>query len=32
MTRLDIITIFPAMYNGPFDESIVKRAREQGLI
>ena len=32
MTRLDIITIFPAMYNGPFDESIVKRAREEGLI
>ncbi|MDP7397646.1 MAG: tRNA (guanosine(37)-N1)-methyltransferase TrmD [Lentisphaeria bacterium] len=32
MTRLDIITIFPAMYNGPFDESIVKRAREKGLI
>ena len=32
MTRLDIITIFPAMYNGPFDESIVKRAREKGCI
>ena len=32
MTRLDIITIFPAMYNGPFDESIVKRAREKGRI
>ena len=32
MTRLDIITIFPAMYNGPFDESIIKRAREKGHI
>ena len=32
MTRLDIITIFPAMYNGPFDESIIKRARENGHI
>lgn len=32
MTRLDIITIFPAMYKGPFDESIIKRAREKGHI
>lgn len=32
MMRLDIITLFPAMFTGPFDESIVGRARRQGLI
>lgn len=30
--RLDIVTIFPAMYTGPFTESIMKRAREKQLI
>ncbi len=30
--RLDIITIFPGMYEGPFTESIIKRARQQGLV
>ncbi len=30
--RLDIITIFPAMFDGPFGESIIKRARQQGLV
>ena len=30
--RLDIITIFPAMFTGPFTESIVKRAREKGIV
>ena len=30
--RLDIITIFPAVFHGPFAESIVKRAQEQGLV
>ncbi len=30
--RLDIVTIFPAMYEGPFTESIVKRAREKGIV
>jgi len=29
---VDIITLFPAMFAGPFDESIVKRARERGLL
>ena len=30
--RIDILTIFPEMFRGPFDESIVKRAVESGLV
>jgi len=30
--RIDIITIFPGMFAGPFDESMIKRAREKGLV
>ncbi len=30
--RLDIVTIFPAMYTGPFSESIIKRARERQFV
>jgi tRNA (guanine37-N1)-methyltransferase len=30
--RFDILTIFPGMFAGPLDESILKRAREAGLI
>lgn len=30
--RIDIITLFPSMFNGPFAESIVKRAREKGIV
>ncbi len=29
---VDIFTLFPAMFSGPFDESIVKRARDTGAI
>jgi tRNA (guanine37-N1)-methyltransferase len=29
---IDILTLFPEMFKGPFDESIIKRAREQGLV
>lgn len=29
---VDIFTLFPAMFRGPFDESIVRRARESGAI
>ena len=32
MMRFDIMTIFPGMFVGPFDESIIKRAREKGLV
>lgn len=30
--RIDILTLFPEMFKGPFDASIVKRAREKDLI
>ena len=30
--RIDVLTIFPNMFRGPFDESIVKRAVEGGLV
>jgi tRNA (guanine37-N1)-methyltransferase len=30
--RIDVLTIFPDMFRGPFDGSIVKRAREGGLV
>lgn len=30
--RFDIITIFPGMFASPFNESILKRAQEQGLV
>ncbi|MBK7211892.1 MAG: tRNA (guanosine(37)-N1)-methyltransferase TrmD [Bacteroidales bacterium] len=29
--RIDILTIFPEMFTGPFDHSIVKRAKSKGL-
>lgn len=30
--KFDILTLFPAMFDGPFAESIIKRAVEDGLI
>jgi tRNA (guanine37-N1)-methyltransferase len=30
--KIDVLTLFPAMFAGPLDESIVKRARETGLL
>jgi tRNA (guanine37-N1)-methyltransferase len=30
--RFDIFTLFPEMFRGPLDESIIARARERGLI
>jgi tRNA (guanine37-N1)-methyltransferase len=30
--RVDILTLFPNIFSGPFEESIIKRAREKGLI
>jgi tRNA (guanine37-N1)-methyltransferase len=30
--RIDILTIFPEMFRGPFDESIVKRAVDSDLV
>lgn len=29
---LQILTLFPEMFNGPFQSSILKRAQEQGLV
>ncbi|PLW95751.1 MAG: tRNA (guanosine(37)-N1)-methyltransferase TrmD [Marinilabiliales bacterium] len=30
--RIDIITIFPEMFEGPFSESIIKRAQQKQLV
>lgn len=30
--RFDILTLFPAMFSGPFTESILKRAQQAGLL
>jgi tRNA (guanine37-N1)-methyltransferase len=30
--RIDVITLFPEMFRGPFDASIVARAREAGIV
>src|SRR4030065_676752 len=32
MMKIDILTLFPDMFTGPFDESIIKRAQEKGLV
>ena len=30
--KIDIITLFPQMFSGPFDESIIHRAQKKGLV
>lgn len=30
--RIDILTIFPEMFEGPFSVSIIKRSKEKGLV
>ncbi len=30
--RIDILTLFPDMFQGPFSESIIKRAQEKGSV
>lgn len=30
--RFDVFTLFPAMFAGPLDESIIERAKQRGLI
>ncbi|MFN3698753.1 MAG: tRNA (guanosine(37)-N1)-methyltransferase TrmD [Dictyoglomus sp.] len=32
MLKIDILTIFPEMFKGPFNISILKRAQEKGLV
>src|SRR5688572_7139005 len=31
LQRLDIVTLFPAMFDGPMSESLLGRARQRGL-
>jgi tRNA (guanine37-N1)-methyltransferase len=30
--QIDVLTLFPRIFEGPLDESILKRARERGLV
>jgi tRNA (guanine37-N1)-methyltransferase len=30
--KIDVLTLFPGMFAGPLDESIIKRARDSGLL
>jgi tRNA (guanine37-N1)-methyltransferase len=30
--KIDVLTLFPAMFAGPLDESIIQRARKAGLL
>ena len=30
--KIDVLSLFPGMFAGPLDESIIKRAREKGLL
>src|SRR5437867_7108134 len=30
--KIDVLTLFPAMFAGPLDESIIQRARQAGLL
>jgi len=32
LMKIDILTLFPEMFKGPFEESIVKRAKKKGLV
>ena len=30
--KIDVLTLFPGMFSGPLDESIVERARRKGVL
>ena len=30
--KVDVLTLFPGMFAGPLDESIIKRARDEGRL
>lgn len=30
--RVDILTLFPEMFRGPFDASMIKRAIDRGIV
>src|SRR5919107_4381948 len=32
LLRFDLFTLFPGIFTGPLDESIVRRARDRGIV
>ena len=32
MMRIDFVSLFPSMFFGPFDDSIIRRARDSGIL
>ena len=30
--RIDVLTLFPQMFEGPLSESIIKRAKASGIV
>ena len=30
--RIDVVTIFPRLFAGPFEHGIIRRARDRGLV
>ena len=32
MMRIDFVSLFPSMFFGPFDDSIIRRARDNGIL
>ena len=30
--KIDILTLFPSMFEGPFDTSMLKKAKDAGLV
>src|ERR1700741_3319586 len=30
--KIDVLTLFPGMFAGPLDESIIRRARDKGIL
>lgn len=32
LLRFDVFTLFPAMFSGPLDESIIERAKQRGVV
>ena len=30
--RIDIVSLFPSMFSGPFDDSIIRRAKDNGIL
>ena len=32
MMRIDFVSLFPSMFFGPFDDSIIRRAKDNGIL